>query len=292
MNRHSVDGLEDHVFAHLVLLPSSCSGDLVFNLIPPQPVANHLVFANVFGEKLESIGDLAPRYLCQMAAAEQVGLSDKTRGYAECVDGGIELCVRAGHEVFLQPSAKVRPDGRERRVTRNRGSVDANWEMVNQFVSARGIRSFEQCHAPLKDHGRNPDVAIQNPYNVAARLSICPAEVPDLRIRPHIFLSVVQANINVWMAFNHRLDSRERGIIAGRDAEEDFKLVAGVIDEAGGAETQLEVGVGPFYGPEDGDEGKLGSRKERRRGGRTASPSKGSKAVECEAQSESRTGDV
>ena len=137
-----------------------------------------------------------------MGAAEHVRFAYCARRDGDCGYRGVELRVGGGEEEFVEEAAYfvcrehrngghlraggeagVRKDGGSRRYIYNQ------WQLMHEFVfPARGCRreAAEKIHHVASNGRANPDIAVHNPYDIPFGFTVCPAHVPDLRIRPQI----------------------------------------------------------------------------------------------------------
>ncbi|KAH6611528.1 hypothetical protein Trco_001548 [Trichoderma cornu-damae] len=298
---HACHGLQDQV----------APGDAVVCVSrdygAPEEIPNQMVFADVVGEVVDAAGppvvsrkDGIPGRigdLVQVSLAEHVALADDAGRNANNVDGAVELDVGGGHEHFVQTAAAVLPHpprqglgagstrlggGSEKALALGRGAppviddVDDDGQLVDEFVGPCRGRSGGSIAHELVDHapqdaGRDPNVAVYDPYDVPGGLSVRPADVSYLGIRPQSVDAAIGAmqdgvlvldqdlRIVRGKVFDEAPKKRIRRVACVLYAEANGQLLAGVVLAKRGGDALIQIGLQALDRPDDGDARRIGT---------------------------------
>lgn len=188
------------------------------NVGAPEKVAYQMVLADVVREVIDAtrpfkvfwkngvprgIGDLV-----QVSLAEHVALADNTRRNSHNIDGAVEFDVRGGHEHFVEAATAILGYPLHQSLvgrTRCRGGspeevlafgggvllvinhIDDNRQLMDEFVRLcrfAGARvAHELVHHAPQDALCDPDIAVDDPYDLSWGLAIGPADISYFRIR-------------------------------------------------------------------------------------------------------------
>lgn len=110
--------------------------------------------------------------------------------------------------------------------------------MVHQFISlAPPVGALQHADAPREDARRDPDVAVEDPQDVALGLPVAAAHVADFWVRAHVLLADNQPDVNVRERFDDLVDHGDGRVVRGRDAYDELIFGLWVVEEAGGRQT-------------------------------------------------------
>ena len=189
-----------------------------------------MVFADVVGEEIDA-GAAVGRGGCgwggggqgvEVRAAEHVAFADDAGGDGSGVDAGVEFRVGGRLEHFFQAAACNRVyalgEIRGKRAVGNcaccggntgsRGGwdVDHKGQLVHEFVfapTAARLQAAEAVdHAP-RDAAADPDVAVDDPDDVAFGVAVAAAHVADLGVGPEVVYPAI-ASGEVGVLFFHQ----------------------------------------------------------------------------------------
>lgn len=154
-----------------------------------------------------------------MRAAEHVAFADDAGGHGCGVDARVEFGVGRRLEHFFQAAAGEGEDalwergeglevgggccacggdwrGGGRGWVWGWGDVDYERELVHEFVfaaAAVGMEAAEAVDHSACDAGADPDIAVDNPYDVAFGFAVASAHVADLGVRPEVVWSTISS---------------------------------------------------------------------------------------------------
>lgn len=126
------------------------------------------------------------------------------------------------------------------------GNIVGDREVVHELVSRSAIGSFEQLNSATESSRRHPNVAVENPNNVATSFTVGFAEIANLGVRTNILLADYKLRVDVGVLLKRGLDHRDRGIGRRRYAENKLILVAWVVKETGRGQANIEIWVASF----------------------------------------------
>lgn len=136
---------------------------------------------------------------------------------------------------------------------------------MDEFVlfAWRGTGPAQPVHHAGAHALSNPDIAIDDPDNIALRFTVSTAHIPDLGIGTEAVGIVVLEERILFLDEDARVDIGEisdefaergvGGIIASRDTKTDGEFVVWVVLSEGCSEAVVEVWLEALYGPNGGD---------------------------------------
>lgn len=259
----------------------------------PEEVADQVVLADVAREEVDAaaaalvgVGGAAEvgvvrrvGVLVEVALAEHVALADDAGGDADGVDGAVELGVAGRHEHLVEAAAARGQDAGEERAGlwggSSGGDVDLEGHLVDEAVG-HGVLAVGQVAHQLVDHAPgdalgDPDIAVDDPDDVALGLAVGAADVADLGVRPQLVARLAleagdqgvvllheQAHVELGRVLgDDLLEHGVGGVVLGGDAQPDGQPGPGVGLAEGRDEARVQFGLEALDGADDGDVGDL-----------------------------------
>ncbi len=208
--------------------------------------------------------------LVQVFLPEHIALAHDARRNPDGVDGAVELGVGGRHEHLIELPSAVPALG-----FRRLGGLDVHdqGQLMNELVgfssSVSRKEAVEPVHHPAGHSMGYPDVAVDDPYDLSLGLTVCAADVPDLRVWSEI-VDAAACPMQQWvLLFDHNFcveigevgnDLREDRVCRvgfGRNTQVDGQLPPRIVLLESRRQAVVETLIQPLDGPDDGDMGDL-----------------------------------
>lgn len=207
---HTSHWLDSQVAKDLSMLAPFLATLFFWYLSFPEQITNKMVLADVFREEINtlSVGEAV-----EMGFAEHGRFADNAGRNQDGIDGSVEFCMCRRHEQFFDPSTTFAQGiqggtvGRSQLVASSTGrndseiavrvatlketlsalgnrcarNIDDQWQKMDEFVLDASVA--DQC----VDHSStstlvDPDVAVDDPNDIAFGFSVCPTHVSDFGV--------------------------------------------------------------------------------------------------------------